>query len=221
MATITTKYSIGDVVFFASTVTQTKQHPCPDCLGTKAWKAISPAGTEYEFSCPRCSARYNGKDELRLDYSQYVPSVQRLTIGSIRHDSAGKHWGEAGRTTEYMCRETGVGSGSIYDEDRLFLTEEDATFAAQAMADQQNVTVDWIVQRYNRTLDISDYQLSNVDMKLAAEAKSRASSMLWNLTDLFEKIAEADGKDEILEAVDDYKRFDWERDKKALAEAAE
>ena len=51
---IQTKFSIGDVVYFADTIIETKMHDCPDCLGTRKWKAISPAETEYTFDCPRC-----------------------------------------------------------------------------------------------------------------------------------------------------------------------
>lgn len=217
MAVIETKYSIGDVVWHASTSTERKQRPCPDCNGTRKWKAISPAGNEYDFTCPRCTARYQSNDVLSLDYSASVPIVSKLTIGSVRHDS---HKFVGGSETQYMCVETGVGSGSIYDEDRLFPSEEEALAAAQVMADDTNKTAPWIVKLYNKTLEISDYQLENALIKEAKDAKSRAGSLLWNLNDLFEQIAEAEDKDAILEAVDDYKRFSWERDKQKSTEPA-
>lgn len=215
MATIETKYSIGDAVFLASTTTERKQHPCPDCKGTRRWKAFSPAGGEYSFTCPRCSGSYRANSDMSLDYSSSVPSVRRLTIGSVRHDSNER----SGRSqTTYMCHETGVGSGSVYDEDRLFETEAAAMAAATLMAAESNQNTDWIVKQYDQSLSISDYQIENAAMKLAQDAKSRAGSMLWNLSELFDKIAEADGKDEILEAVEDYKRFDWARDKAKVSE---
>ncbi|MBZ9894204.1 hypothetical protein LB545_07585 [Mesorhizobium sp. BR1-1-6] len=213
MATITTKYSVGDTVYRAGTTSERKRHPCPDCMGSHKWKAISPAGSEYEFSCPRCSAQYNSDRDLTLDYSAYVPSVERLTIGSIQVNTAPMSYDTGNR---YMCLETGVGSGSVYNEKDLFETEEAATVAAQALADGQNTTVDWVVKLYNKSLKISDYQLENAALKLAAEAKSRASFMLWNLTDLFGRIEDAEDKEAILEAIKDYREYDWESDKKEI-----
>ena len=217
MAIIETKYSTGDTVFHASVATERKQHPCPDCGGTRRWKALSPAGGQYEFTCPRCSASYRANDDLSLEYSSTVPRTQRLTIGSVRYNSAGGSYDEG---ASYMCLETGVGSGSIYDEKDLFATEDEALVAAKAKADVANVTTPWIVKQYNKSLSISDYELESATLKKASEAKSRANSMLWNLTDLFAKIEECEGKDEILEAVDDYKRFDWESDKTRVSKVA-
>lgn len=217
MATIETKYSVGDVVFHASTTTERKQHPCPDCKGLRKWKAVSPAGGEYSFTCPRCSGSYRSNHDMSLDYSSSVPVVRKLTIGSVQYNSAPGSYDHGAR---YMCCETGVGSGSIYEEDKLFETEAAAMVAATLLAAESNQTTDWIVKQYDKSLDIRDYQIENAAMKLAQDAKSRAGSMLWNLSDLFEKISEAEGKDEILEAVEDYKRFDWERDKTKASEDA-
>lgn len=222
MAVIETKYSVGDVVYSASTVTERKQHPCPDCQGVRKWKAVSPSGTEYSFACPRCAASYMSNADMSLTYSAYVPTAARLTIGSVQFNS---HPGSYDHGARYMCVETGIGGGSVYNEDRLFLTEDEARVAAQALADEQNTTTEWIVKLYNKALEISDYQLEHASMKLAADATSRAGSMLWNLSDLFDAINEAEGKDDILEAVERYKNYDWARDKAkvetALREAAE
>lgn len=207
---IETKYSIGDKVWLASTTTERRQHDCPDCNNTKQWKAISPAGEEYTFACPRCSASYKSNHELSLDYSAFTPTVRQLTIGSVRHNS---HPGSYDHGTQYMCVETGVGGGSVYDEAKLFPTKEEAEIAAALMAADQNKTTDWIVKLYNKSLEISDYQLSSAAMQSAKEAESKARSLLWNLNDLFEQISEADDKDAILELVDDYKQFTFERDK--------
>ena len=218
MATIQTKYSIGDVVYYASTTTERKQHPCPDCKGTKRWSAMSPAGGEYSFVCPRCSTSYRSNNDMSLDYSSSVPVVQKLTVGSVQYNSAPLSYDSGAR---YMCRETGIGSGSIYDEGRLFETEAAAMAAATLMAAEANQTTEWIVKQYDKSLEISDYQIESAAMKLAQDAKSRAGSMLWNLSELFDKIAEANDKDEIIEAVEDYKRFDWERDKEKIKEESQ
>lgn len=218
MATITTKYSVGDTVYHGATKTIRKRHSCPDCLGTQKWKAASPAGGEYEFSCPRCSAQYNADRDLMLDYSAFVPFVNKLTIGSIQVNTAPFSYDTGNR---YMCLETGVGSGSVYDEDKLFETEEDATRAAQTLADVQNVEVEWVAKLYDKTLRVSDYELENAALKLAKQEKSRASSMLWNLADLFGRIEDADDKQAILEAVKEYREYEWEQDKTAASKEME
>ena len=110
MAELKTKFSIGDAVYHASTTTTKKQHPCPDCLGSRKWSATSPAGGSYQFGCPRCGGGYRSEDALSLDYTQFVPIVRKLTIGSVRVDTSDN------RPVSYMCRETGVGSGSVYAE---------------------------------------------------------------------------------------------------------
>lgn len=215
MAVIETKYSVGDVVYRAGTTTTAKQHPCPDCGDSRKWKAVSPAGNEYEFACPRCGARYLSNDDLSLKYTAHVADVQRLTIGSVRFNSASGSWDQGAR---YMCRETGVGSGTVYAEEDLFETKEAAQAAAETKAATANVTIPHIVERYNKTLELSDYQLENAALKQAAKLKSRAGSMLWNMNELFTNIEEADDKDAILEAIEDYKRWRWERDKSAAVE---
>lgn len=214
MATITTKYSVGDKVFHASLTTERRRHPCPDCKGEKKWSAKSPAGTEYAFGCPRCSAGYNAERDMMLDYSAYTPLVGRLTIGSVQYNTAHGSYDEGAR---YMCHETGVGSGAVYNEPDLYPSEEEALGAAKIKADLANAKTEWVVTQYNKSLRVSDYQLESAALKLAEEQKSRASSMLWNLGDLFSKIEEADDKDAILEAVDDYKKYDWDRDKEKIS----
>lgn len=215
MAIIETKYSVGDVVYFASTVSTKKRHNCPDCLGTRKWSAKSPAGGEFEFACPRCSASYQSDRDLSLDYTAYEPTASRVTIGSIQVNTAPGSYDHGNR---YMCVETGIGSGSIYDEDRLFETEDEALAAAQALADEQNAKTEWIVQLYNKTLSLSDYQIESAKLKLAEDVARNARSSLWNLDYLFDQIKDAMGKDEILEHVEYYREYDWQRDKDKLNE---
>lgn len=87
----------------------------------------------------------------------------------------------------------------------------------EALAKIANTTTEWIVKRYNKTLEISDYQLASAAMRAAETEKSKAREMLWNLTDLFAGIEEAADRDAILELVDEYKARDWESDKAASA----
>lgn len=218
MATITTKYSVGDTVFRAGTTSERKQHPCPDCLGTRKWKATSPAGSDYEFGCPRCSASYNAKDDLRLNYSAYAPYVEKLTIGSIQVNTAPMSHSEG---NSYMCVETGVGSGSVYREADLFETKEAAELSAKFKANEQNGTVEWVVKLYDKSLAVSDYELGSGALTLANEAESRAKRMLWSMGDLFSEIEEAADKAAILDAVKDYREYNWETTKKYIAKETE
>lgn len=218
MATITTKYSVGDVVWCAGTTTERKKHPCPDCSGCRQWKAVSPAGNEYDFACPRCSARYNSDQDLTLDYSAHVPSVRRLTIGSVQFNSAPGSWDSGAR---YMAHETGIGSGSVYDEARLFASEAEATAASEIMARDNDKNLKWCATLYNKTLEISDYQLENAALRNAKDFRSRAGSLVWNVNDLFDTIEAADDKDAILEAVNDYKEYYWKGDREKVAAGIE
>lgn len=158
MATIETKYQIGDVVFCGTTERKTLQHPCPDCLGSRKWKVVSPAGGEHEFACPRCSARYHSNTDLRLDYQSAQPRVYKRTIGSVRYHSKGE-WGDVGPSVEYMCHETGVGSGSCYKEAALHATEAEALALAQTEADAINADLHAPISQYSKTLELSDYQI--------------------------------------------------------------
>lgn len=159
MATITTKFSVDDIVYHASTTTERKRHPCPDCLETRKWKAESPAGRVYEFACPRCGGGYRGDNDSSIDYTAFVPSVQRLTIGQVRAQVGHEPH------NEYMCRETGIGGGSLYYEKDLFPTEAEALEAATAKAAASNVQIPWAAEQYNKSLQISDYQLSDASLK--------------------------------------------------------
>lgn len=160
MATITTKFSVGDTVYHAWTTTERKRHPCPDCLGERKWQTKSPAGREYQFDCPRCSTSYISERDLSLDYSVFAPCVHKLTIGQVRAQTGSE------MRSEYMCHETGVGSGTIYRETDLFATEEEALQAADIKAKMNNAEVPWVVEQYNRSLRVCDYQISDASLKI-------------------------------------------------------
>lgn len=200
MADISTKYSIGDVVYRAGTTTTTKQHPCPDCLGTRQWKATSPAGRDYQFGCPRCNSSYRSDDSLSLAYSEFVATTNRLTIGSVRYDSH-EHFPTRERTS-YMCVETGVGSGSVYDEVELFLTEEEANRAADAKAKLQNVSTEWVVKLYDRSLSLSDYQMGDAALKAAQDMRVRART---DIGMLFDDLRHAESIDQVQEVIGGFK----------------
>lgn len=163
MAVINTKFSIGDIVYNATTTTERKRHPCPDCLDSRMWLATSPAGREYQFECPRCGAGYQAHRELSIEYTVFKAAIERRTIGQVRAQS--------GRDSqnEYMCLETGVGSGTLYREETIFATEAEAMAAAEISAALSNERVPWVAEQYNKTLAVRDYQLSDALVKAEAD----------------------------------------------------
>ena len=125
--TPTPKYAIGDTVFRARCDERKTTLPCPDCLGTGKWKATSPGGTEVDMDCPRCK-RDNYEASLSLQAWTFHPRTECLTIGRVSTEA-----NRDGSThVQYMCVETGVGSGSVYREELLHATEPEAREAAEA-----------------------------------------------------------------------------------------
>lgn len=190
---IETKYSIGDVVYTADVETTKKTMPCPDCNDTKKWKAISPAGGEYEFPCPRCSTSYRSDHRMNLTYLQFAPMVGKVTIGAVRADTLDAEG------NIYMAVKTGVGSGRLYRETALFATEEEATAAAQAKADAANAgAVPWVKEQYDQLLEVCDYQLSDAR---TAVARAEASKARYRLADFVNSIEDCESLEEVREAV--------------------
>lgn len=118
------KYGIGDTVYLSRLNAEVIKVPCPVCNGTGRAEVV---GFAIKANCPACySSGYKpGFDESSLRH--YTRSVMPLTIGQVRVTAT------ASRSTlfmteevEYMCVETGVGSGSIYREHLLFATREEA-----------------------------------------------------------------------------------------------
>ena len=190
------KYKIGDKVWYGTTHGTTKRLPCPDCLDTKKWKAIAPAGNEYEFSCPRCGGGYHGKHELSLDYAVYEPYVRQLTIGSIRTDSEAK----IEEQVSYMCNETGVGNGSVYYQPLLHDTEESARIHAELRCQIQQCEMPHVVASMKQALSVSDYQLSNADM---VDADRVRYELRYALRDFIGEIQNCDTIEEVRQKIEE------------------
>lgn len=190
------KYKVGDKVWYGTTHGTTKSLPCPDCLDSKKWKAVAPAGNEYEFDCPRCTRIYHGKHELSLDYAVYVPHVRQLTIGSIRTDSDAK----IDEQVSYMCMETGVGSGSIYYQPMLHDTEESARIHAELRCQIQQCEAPHVVATMKQALSIADYQLSNADM---VEASRVRYELRYALQDFANRIRDCNTIEEVRQQVEE------------------
>ncbi len=121
------KYQIGQQVYWAWGGWKEILKTCPDCLGKMDWEVETPSGDKFTIPCGTCMRGY----ECRGVISEYgdQPEVNHVTIGSVRIDTSDKE-----HPVSYMCEETGVGSGRVYDEENLFLNKEDATIAANKIA---------------------------------------------------------------------------------------
>ncbi|RUP17454.1 hypothetical protein [Methylobacterium sp.] len=132
------KFRAGQTVYRASVSHETEMLPCPDCLGTRKWKVLTPAGAELSTDCIRCCSRGNIRGVPSLSWAIWMPQVRSLTIGALEI-CAGYGDRDAVR---YMAIETGIGSGSVYQEHELHADEASARAAAAAEAEARNSTLD-------------------------------------------------------------------------------
>lgn len=184
------RYRVGDRVWHATSQRSEERYPCPDCKATGKWSALSPLGNTYEMRCPRCDGR------AHLGRWSYRGDVRELTIGSIRIDThANQSWHD-NEPVQYMCVETGVGSGQIYNERALFPAEDQARAAAQLLA---NAALEaWLEEDKNRrawdlNIRISDYEIRDARVETAEDATRALEQRLLNLLD---RIAQLDELDE-------------------------
>lgn len=133
------KFRKGQTVWYPYLTQTAKRFPCPDCNDTKVWKITTPAGDTLEAACGRCGGgSYSGLPRIpSLVYYEKTPQMEILTIGSITAESD-TSFGEGPRV-RYMCFETGVGSGCVYDEKELYGTVEEAVAAGLSMAGAANL----------------------------------------------------------------------------------
>lgn len=127
------KYAIGQQVYSAKAEYMPVEHECPDCLGSGKWNVTTPAGETFETRCATCSCGYYSSG--RIKEWKDCPLVQLVTIATVRIDS-----GDSEHPVEYMCHETGVGSGTIHHEERLFASETEAKEYAERRAKENAET---------------------------------------------------------------------------------
>jgi hypothetical protein len=134
-----TQHSFGDVVYNIWRATEKVFVECGFC---ESGKIIGKDGTLR--SCPECRGRNGEYHHKNLRWR----IVGQLTIGEIRVEARAEdlqgfnpdtifdNYGpqEGFYKESYMCRETGIGSGSVYRGEVLFKTKEEA----QAECDRLN-----------------------------------------------------------------------------------
>lgn len=127
MAKFESEFNINDTVYHATVYWMHKPRECVTCAGQAHLTAISAIGT-HKIPCPTCAGKGND------GFYEYDPLVEKLTVGSIRLDTTSKK-----SIFEYMCKETGVGSGTLYSESRLFHSEKEAKKQAELLAQEANI----------------------------------------------------------------------------------
>lgn len=135
----TPKYKIGDVVYSARRLRLIKTKQCPDCLGQLKWTVTAPSGETWECQCGTCLRGWASTG--KVEFWEVDGLIEPLTIGSVRIDTAAS----PGEIIEYMCVETGVGSGTVWREARLHATREEAeawcAAEAQREVDEENARI--------------------------------------------------------------------------------
>ena len=114
------KFDLGDKVWKIGYLMTKVNDKCPTCEGKKRIFI-----KDSDFQCPDCCGR-----GYHVRYEPQSWKIQELlTVGQIRITKDKKE-----DKREYMCNETGVGSGSIHYEKDLFHTYEEA----QTECDRRN-----------------------------------------------------------------------------------
>lgn len=119
------KFKVGQRVYAVVNTSNTRQKHvrCDVCNSTGYVKV---EGRDEDFVCPAC----HGRMETEHYGYKYVISYYKATIGRVQTTEYSKKYdrkrGGCKSEITYMLEETGVGSGSVWTEDRLFATEEEA-----------------------------------------------------------------------------------------------
>lgn len=116
------KFKVGQKVYAVSSRSDSRQiHvKCDVCNSTGK---IKVEGRDEEYTCPACY----GRTETEHYGYKYVISYYEATIGKVEiQEYAPKYRNRHKSEVRYMLEETGVGSGQVWKEERLFATEEEA-----------------------------------------------------------------------------------------------
>jgi hypothetical protein len=123
---ITTKYSLGDRVYPITLKMETETKQCEECSG----RGYVLTDTGRERQCDRCY----GRGELNIrSYNKYI--VETGSYGVIGKVEVEFYGADNSQTKiKYMLDSTGIGSGVLWPENKIFFTKEEA----QAECDKRN-----------------------------------------------------------------------------------
>jgi len=123
---LVSKFNLGDRVWRLDIRDRVEAETCPQCAGTGSIKSYD---LKYTYTC-RAHDCNRGKVNVRVfDAATPAPmTIGQVTIVERDRDRADQ-WHKQ-REETYMCKETGVGSGSVWDVDKLYASDEEANAAA-------------------------------------------------------------------------------------------
>jgi len=115
------KFCMGDTVWAASFQARQESVVCPDCGGTLKLKVTLFDGTEYIIDCQTCAHGYDPPRGYIFIWKAKATACQ-VTLGGLEI--------RQGSPVEYR-ESLGSSCGRIYQEEDLFLTEEEALIRAE------------------------------------------------------------------------------------------
>lgn len=207
------KYRTGETVYRASVSHETEMLPCPDCLGTRKWKVLTPAGAELTTDCVRCCSYGDIRGVPSLRRAVWKPQTRALTIGAIEIRAG---YGDRD-AVRYMAVETGVGTGSVYQERELHADEESARAAAAAEAEAKNAILDALPARIAQH-HFFGLQITDAAIRAASDAVYNGWYRLnYLVDDIKEKLTDeslspADFRDEVSSEIDFDREYRAARD---------
>lgn len=116
--TVESKFGIGDKVYNVSNVSIEYPKIRVKCDICDTTGHIHVKGRKYP--CPQCGGKYT-KDYDNPKAHFTMPNKAPLTVGMVQVRIT-----EDEKEIIYMCKETGIRSGTLYSENRLFATYEEA-----------------------------------------------------------------------------------------------
>jgi hypothetical protein len=126
---IETKFNLGDVVYGISKRTQQVKHTCGACNGAGKVELNGKS-----FTCPECWGRGHTTTTEPMAWrvsTDLFPSIIGR-VEAIRY--AENELKDNDNATRYMVVSTGIGSGTLWSEESLFSSLEEA----QAVCDAHN-----------------------------------------------------------------------------------
>ncbi len=134
---INTKYDIGQRIWTIRKERRFEQNRCKFCGGSGIVNAVSNnnTGSSKPVRCPEC----NGQGFFSSKESTLVYSVGSCSeIGAVEYREI--HFPRGKRTVEirYMLKFSGIGSGTLWPEDELFPTVQEAQEYCDRMNEKEN-----------------------------------------------------------------------------------
>lgn len=125
---IKTKYNLGDVVCPITKSGYSKFIKCETCNGIGS---VTIKESDKNLQCPTC---YGRRGEDKYVYDKWQPCIDSMSdIGKISTEEYAPRYSRENRTL-CMISNTGVGSGTCWNENDLFGTIEEA----QTECDKRN-----------------------------------------------------------------------------------